>query len=56
MSFAIYLIGTLILIAGIVYVCHLAHVPERWIIGLAIVALGAGVMGAVTSTRKRDPS
>lgn len=56
MSFALYLIGTLILIAGIVYVCHLAHVPEHWVIALAIIALGAGVMGAVTSTRKRDPS
>jgi hypothetical protein len=56
MSFALYLIGTFILIAGIVYVCHLAHVPEHWIIAIAVIALGAGVMGAVSSTRRRDPN
>jgi len=56
MSFALYLIGTIILIAGIAYVAHLAHVPEHWILAIAIVLLGAGVMGAVASTRRRDPN
>ena len=56
MSFSLYLIGTLILIAGVAYVAHLAHVPEHWIFAIAIVLLGAGVMGAVSSTRRRDPN
>jgi uncharacterized membrane protein YdjX (TVP38/TMEM64 family) len=53
-SFGIYAIGTLILIVGVVYVCHLAHVPERWIVAVAILLLGAGTMGAVNSTKQRD--
>ena len=56
MSFALYLIGTIVLIIGVVYVCHLAHLPSHWIGAIAIVLLGAGVMGAVSSTRHKDPS
>jgi len=56
MSFPLYLLGTLILIAGVVYVCHLAHLPSHWVVAIAIVLLGAGVMGAVSSTRQKDPS
>ena len=56
MSFATYLIGTIILIAGVAYVCHLAHMPQHWVVAIAIVLLGAGVMGAVSSTRHKDPS
>jgi general stress protein CsbA len=55
-SFAIYIIGTIILIAGIVYICHLAHIPQQWIIGLTILMLGAGIMGAVNSTKQKDKS
>ncbi len=56
MSFGIYLAGTIILIIGVVYVCHLAHMPSTWVGAIAIVLLGAGIMGAVGSTRHKDPS
>ncbi len=56
MSFGIYAIGTLILLAGVVYVAHLAHVPEKWIVAMALLVLGAGIMGGVSSTRQKDPS
>lgn len=56
MSFAIYTVGTLILIAGLIYVAHLAHVPEKWVIAMAILLLGAGIMGGVSATRQKDPS
>jgi uncharacterized membrane protein HdeD (DUF308 family) len=56
MSFAMYLIGTVILIAGVVYVCHLVHMPSAWVGAIGIVLLGAGIMGAVSSTRQKDPS
>lgn len=56
MSLALYLVGTIILIAGVVYVCRLAHIPQHWVVAIAIVLLGAGVMGAVSSTRQKDPS
>ena len=56
MSFGLYTFGTLLLIAGVLYVCHLAHVPQHWMIALAIVLLGAGIMAAVTNTRSKDPN
>ena len=56
MSFGIYTIGTLILIAGVLYVCHLAHIPQSWMIGIALLLLGAGLMGAVSNTRSKDPN
>jgi uncharacterized membrane protein HdeD (DUF308 family) len=55
-SFAIYAIGTLILIAGVIYICHLVHLPQQWIIGLTILLIGAGIIGAVNSTKQRDKS
>jgi cytochrome c biogenesis factor len=56
MSFALYMVGTLIVIAGVVYVCHLVHLRSEWVIAIAILLLGAGVMGAVSSTRSKDPN
>lgn len=56
MSFALYGLGTLILIIGVLYICHLVHLPTHWTIALAILLFGAGLMGAVSSTRQRDKS
>lgn len=56
MSFGLYLLGTIVLIFGVVYVCHLAHMPSHWVTAIAVVLLGAGIMGAVSSTRHKDPS
>jgi len=56
MSFGIYTVGTIILIIGVLYVCHLAHIPQRWEIAIALLLLGGGIMGAVSSTRQKDPS
>jgi hypothetical protein len=56
MSFALYGVGTLILIIGVLYLCHLMHLPQHWTIALAIVLFGAGMMGAVSSTRQKDKS
>ena len=54
MSFALYLIGFVILIAGLAMGAHLMHVPPRWI-GVGVVVLtGIGVVTAVTHTRHRD--
>jgi uncharacterized membrane protein YqjE len=56
MSFALYGVGTLILIIGVLYICHLVHLPTHWTIALAILLVGGGLMGAVNSTRQRDKS
>ena len=55
MSFLLYLIGTVIVIAGLVYGAHLAHVPPHWIVVFAIVTAGLGILGGVKSTRMKDP-
>jgi uncharacterized membrane protein len=56
MSFAIYTVGCLILIAGLIYIAHLVHMPEKWVIAAVLLILGAGIMGGVSSTRQKDPS
>jgi hypothetical protein len=56
MSFALYVVGFLILIAGLVMGAHLLHVPPRWI-GVGVVVLaGLAVITGVTNTRRRDPA
>ena len=56
MSFGIYTVGYLILIIGIVYLAHLMHVPQAYIVALAIILLGVGVVTGVQSTRGKDPN
>jgi hypothetical protein len=56
MSFGIYAIGFAILIAGLAYGAHLAHVPTQWIAVGAIVLVGLGVLSGVKATRQKDPS
>lgn len=54
-SFAIYLIGMIVVIGGLAYLAYLMHAPNQWIIGGAVVLLGIGIVGGVKSTRRKDP-
>ena len=56
MSFALYTIGFVIMIVGLIYGATLLHIPTNWIVVGTIVLLGLGIVMAVTSTRQRDPS
>jgi hypothetical protein len=56
MSFGIYAIGYVILIAGLMYLAHLLHMPERYMIAMGIILLGIGVVTGVKNTRQKDPS
>jgi membrane-bound acyltransferase YfiQ involved in biofilm formation len=56
MSFGIYAVGYLILIAGIAYLAHLMHIPTQYIVAVAVIMLGIGVVTGVQSTRQKDPS
>ena len=56
MSFGLYTIGYLILIAGLAYLAHLMHVPTHYIVALVIILAGIGVVTGVQSTRQRDPN
>jgi hypothetical protein len=55
MSFGLYSLGFGIVIAGLVYGAHLAHVPSRWIAVGAIVLIGMGILSGVKATRLKDP-
>jgi hypothetical protein len=54
-SFALYLIGMIIVIGGLAYGAYLLHAPSQWIGVGVVVLLGIGIVGAVTRTRRRDP-
>ena len=55
MSFALYLIGTIIVIVGLAYGAWLAHVPTQWIVVGVVIVLGIGVLSGVARTRRKDP-
>ncbi len=54
MWFGIYNLGTILLIGGVLYICHLAHIPQPWMVGVAILLLGAGIIGAMSNTRSKN--
>jgi hypothetical protein len=56
MSFGLYSTGFAIVIAGLIYGAHLAHMPTRWIVVGAVVLLGLGILSGVKATRQKDPA
>jgi hypothetical protein len=54
MSFAMYVVGFLILIGGLIYGAVLLHVPGKWVAVGAIVMLGLGILSGVKATRQKD--
>ena len=54
MSFGIYLFGIVLVIGGLVYGASMLDVPVQWIVVVALVLLGVGVVAAVKATRQRD--
>jgi membrane-bound acyltransferase YfiQ involved in biofilm formation len=55
MSFGIYLVGYIILIAGLAIGANLLNVPMQWI-GVAILCMvGIAIVHGVTATRQKDP-
>jgi len=56
MSFGIYLLGFIVLIAGLATGAYLLHVPPQWIgVGVLVLA-GMGIVMGVSRTRQKDPS
>jgi hypothetical protein len=56
MSFGLYAMGFAIMVAGLIYGAHLAHMPTHWIAVGAIVLLGLGILSGVKATRQKDPA
>ena len=53
-SFGLYLIGFIILIAGLAYAAYLVGAPPVWICVGAIILIGFGIISGVARTRRRD--
>ncbi len=49
MKAIIYLIGTLVVLAGVLYGASSAGVPQTWLIVIGLVIGGLGIMGAARS-------
>jgi len=56
MSFGLYALGYAVVIVGILYIAHLMHIPQQWIIGIGILLVGMGILGGVRNTRQKDPN
>jgi TctA family transporter len=54
MSYAVYAVGYLLVIAGVAYIAHLLHIPEDWIVGIVVVMAGVGMLGGAQSFRAKQ--
>jgi len=55
MSYALYLLGYLVVIGGLCYAAMLMHVPTHWIVAGALVLLGLAILSGVKAARQKDP-
>ncbi len=56
MSFGIYIVGYLLMIAGLIYGATLLHVATQWIAVGALVLVGLAILTGVKATRQKDSS
>ena len=55
MSFALYLIGLIVLLGGIAWGLSIMGLASTYIAIACLIVLGLGVMAAVSRTRMKDP-
>jgi NADH:ubiquinone oxidoreductase subunit 6 (subunit J) len=55
-NFVVYLIGTLLVVAGLAYGASRLGINQVWIIAGALVIIGIGFMGGIVKTRQKEPS
>ena len=53
-NFAIYVVGFLILIGGILFGGHQLGVPQIWLGVAAVILVGIGIISGVSKTRRRE--
>ena len=54
-AFALYVVGFVVFVGGVLFAEHLLHVPQTWVLVSGLVLVGLGVMSAVSHTKRRDP-
>jgi hypothetical protein len=55
-SFALYIIGFIVLIIGLAVGANMMHIPAQWMGVGVLILVGLGVVTGVTHTRQRDSS
>ena len=55
-NFFIYMLGVIVVVAGLAYGLSVAGLSPVWIGVGAAVVLGLGIMGAIVKTRQKDPA
>jgi hypothetical protein len=55
-NMVVYLIGTLLVVAGLAYGANRIGINQAWIIAGALVIIGLGLMGGIVKTRQKDPA
>lgn len=53
-SFALYLVGFVVFIGGLIWAAVALGLPGQWVAIGAVILLGLGVITAVTNTRAKD--
>ncbi|MCZ4298724.1 hypothetical protein [Henriciella marina] len=53
-SFAIYTIGFIIFLGGLIWAAVALGVPGQWVAIGAVILAGLGLITAVTNTRRKD--
>lgn len=56
MSFAIYVIGFILVIAGVAWALVTAGVATLYVVIACVILLGIGLLTGATRTRAKDPS
>jgi hypothetical protein len=56
MSFALYLLGFVIFVAGVAWGLSVAGVPQLYIAIAVVILVGLGIFTGVSRTRAKDPS
>ena len=55
MSFALYMVGVVVFLAGVVWAAVVAGVPQLYIGIGVLILLGIGIFSGVGKTRSKDP-
>jgi len=55
MSFLLYMVGFIVLIAGLAWAATIAGIGQTYVIIGAVILLGIGIVTGVSRTRAKDP-